>query len=160
MRKITHSATETKEFAEKLAKKILEKGTQKKAAVLALSGELGSGKTTFAQGFFEGLGIKSRATSPTFIIFRRHRIPVRGVRFSKNYKLKTTNYSNVVHMDAYRIKKDAELGALGLKEIMDNPQNILLVEWAENIKKVIPRDAIKIKFSHAKKENERAMRTM
>ncbi|MDO8504367.1 MAG: tRNA (adenosine(37)-N6)-threonylcarbamoyltransferase complex ATPase subunit type 1 TsaE [Candidatus Liptonbacteria bacterium] len=152
MRITTHSAAETKHFAKKLAIKVLKEKPGKTAAVLAFSGDLGSGKTTFVQGFFKGLGIKSRAVSPTFIIFRRHRIPA-----PKSYKLQVSRYKFIYHMDAYRIKDTKALRHLGFKEILADPQNILLVEWAENIKKALPKKSLWIKFAHKKKENERTL---
>ncbi len=152
MRKIARSAQETRAIAEKLAKEILKKKPGKRALVLALTGELGAGKTTFVQGFFKGLGIKARATSPTFIIFRRHRIPSRVGHGSK-----VVSYKYVYHMDAYRLSGDKDLSPLGFGEIIDNPENILLVEWAGNIKKSLPKATKWIEFSHGKKSGERVL---
>lgn len=131
------SSEATKQLAERLAKKVKAKPCSKErgASVLALSGELGAGKTTFIQGFLRGLGIRRRAASPTFILMRR--------------------FGNLHHVDAYRLKKPAELTRLGFAEILRNPRNIVLVEWAERAGKLIPRNAIRIKFKHGKKENER-----
>lgn len=124
-------------MAEQLAKKVKAKSRSKGrgASVFALSGELGGGKTTFVQGFLRGLGIKRRAASPTFILMRR--------------------FGNLHHLDAYRLKKPSELARLGFPEILRNPRNIVLVEWADRVRKLIPRNAIWIKFKHGKKENER-----
>lgn len=152
MRKITRSAQETRAIAEKLAKEIMKKKSGKRALVLALSGELGAGKTTFVQGFFKGLGIKTRATSPTFIIFRRHRIPSRA-----DHKSKVMGYEYVYHMDAYRLSGSKDLSPLGFNEIIYNPENILLVEWAGNIKSSIPKRAPWITLEHGKKEGERRL---
>ena len=153
MRKSTKGAEETKKIAADIARKILRRGPGKKtAAVFGLRGGLGSGKTTFVQGFFKGLGIKSRAVSPTFIIFRRHRIP--GV---KSYKPGVVGYKFVYHMDAYRLKSGKDTGPLGLKKLFKNPENIFLIEWAENIKSVLPKKSAWIKFYHGKKEKERIL---
>lgn len=129
-------------MAAELAKKILRRSPGKKALVIALSGELGAGKTTFTQGFFKGLGIKARAVSPTFIIFRRH-------------KVSGGSFTHVYHMDAYRIKEKSELGPLGFKDILADPENILLVEWPENIEKALPKNTVWIKFSHTKEPSSR-----
>ena len=102
---------------------------------MALSGELGGGKTTFVQGFMTGAGIKKKITSPTFVLL-------------KNYKL-------IYHIDCYRLKKAKELLDLGLREILINPKNIVLIEWPEIVKKYLPKSAIWIKFKYGKKENER-----
>lgn len=157
MRKITHSAAETKKIAEELAQKVIQKKPGKKALVLALSGDLGAGKTTFTKGFMKGLGIKSRILSPTFIIFRHHKIPHHENASTIHHSLATSHFSSVFHMDAYRIKNNAELAPLGFKEILNNPQNILLVEWPENINKSLPKNTRWIILKHGAKNNERVI---
>lgn len=147
MKIVTKSTKETKEFAGKLAVKILNSKHREGALTLALQGDLGAGKTTFVQGFFKGLGIKTRAVSPTFIIFRKHKIPG-----GKKFKF-------VYHMDAYRLKNEAELNPLGFDEIINNPANILLVEWADNIKKAIPKNAGWIILDHGKNQGHRTFVT-
>lgn len=137
----------TKRFAKELAKKILSaKGGKSKpaskAAIVALVGELGAGKTTFAQGFASGLGIKV-APSPTFILMR-------------NTKLKRKDFKNFIHIDAYRATADDFL-KLGLKEMAADPNNIILVEWADRLKKILPKSALWLKLEHGKKENERVI---
>jgi tRNA threonylcarbamoyladenosine biosynthesis protein TsaE len=136
------SFKQTQKIAEDLAKKILKAKTNKNfAKIIALFGELGAGKTTFVSGFFKGLNIKKRSPSPTFILMRKNKIP------NKN------NY--VYHIDAYRIKSHKEFEELGLKKIISNPQNILIIEWPEKIQKLLPKNIIKIYLKHTKKENER-----
>lgn len=141
---LSFSSRETKKFGKDFARRVLKNGSEKNAAVVALSGELGSGKTTFVQGFFRGLGLK-RAPSPTFIIMRRS-------------KLKNKKFKDVYHVDAYRIRKSAELRVLEFHKTLSDPKNIILIEWAENIKKVLPKNSSWIYFHHGKKENERAVR--
>jgi len=142
----TDSSKETQKIAAGLAKKFLRAKTKRKnALVFALMGELGSGKTTFVQGFLRGLGIKKKITSPTFVI-------------AKNYKLKTKNYKQAYHIDCYRIKKADELLKLGLREVLENPQNIVLIEWAKKIKKILPKNFVWLKFKHGPKENIRVIR--
>lgn len=153
----TTSSAQTKKIAGLLAREILAKKSdrsrtptavgEKNALVLALFGDLGSGKTTFTQGFLAGLGIKNKITSPTFVLM-------------KNYELRIKNYGKykkVYHADCYRIKKTTELSALGFKEILADPQNIVLIEWPEIVKKVLPKNAIWIKFEHGEKENKRTI---
>jgi tRNA threonylcarbamoyladenosine biosynthesis protein TsaE len=146
---LTSSSEETKKLGEELARKFLASyslpPTPRRALVLALQGELGSGKTTFVQGFLRGLGIKKRSASPTFIIMRRFKI--------KNCKLK-----NLYHIDAYRIRKPQELLALGAEDIFADHKNIVLVEWADDIKTILPRNCRWIRFSHGRKENERTIK--
>lgn len=135
---LTRSAKETKKLGEVLSSKILSPfPIKKKAFVVALSGDLGGGKTTFLQGFAKGLGTKQKILSPTFLIMKRFRIPR-----EKNW---------FYHIDCYRIKKPKEILDLGFKEIISNPKNIVAIEWADRIQKIIPKDAIWIKFEFVDK---------
>ena len=102
---------------------------------MALKGELGVGKTSFVQGLAKGLGIKGNILSPTFLII-------------KSYKLQTKNYKLFYHIDCYRLKSAKELLQLGCEEIIENPNNIVAVEWADNVKSIIPKDAPWLFFSH------------
>ncbi len=138
------SSAGTKKFGRELAKKILKSGQGKKAIVVALSGELGAGKTTFTQGFAAGLGIKGRIQSPTFILMRNTKLP----------QLSNSKFVNFIHIDAYRADSKDFL-KLGFKEITTDSKNIILVEWADRLKKIIPKSAMWLKLSHGKKENER-----
>lgn len=155
----TYSSDETKKLGEELAKKLLEKRAGKYARVVALLGDLGAGKTTFTQGFMKGLGIRARILSPTFIIFRKHRIALRSTNSLKpvptGRQVKAKSFSSVYHMDAYRIKDPKELTVLEFEKILENPENIVLIEWAEKIKQVLPKDTMWVRFEHGKKENER-----
>ncbi|MEK9183958.1 MAG: tRNA (adenosine(37)-N6)-threonylcarbamoyltransferase complex ATPase subunit type 1 TsaE [Patescibacteria group bacterium] len=129
----------TREVAEDLASRL-------PCRIFALIGDLGAGKTTFSQFFLRALKVKGRITSPTFTII-------------KNYKLNSPiggqNYASAYHIDCYRIKNPEELLALGFKEILDNPKNILLIEWADKIKELLPKSALWIEFEHGKDKNER-----
>ena len=107
------------------------------ALVLALIGDLGSGKTTFARAFAEGLGVKEKIKSPTFIIFRKSNI-------------KNKNFLYFYHFDVYRINSEKEILKLGWEEIISNPENIVLVEWADKIENILPKNSVKINFKHLK----------
>jgi tRNA threonylcarbamoyladenosine biosynthesis protein TsaE len=124
---------------------------QKNALVLALSGDLGAGKTTFVQGFLRGLGIKKKITSPTFIIMKKFQVPKSKIQ--TNFKIKILK--EIYHIDCYRIKNLKEFLLLDLKNIFNNPQNIVLIEWAEKIRRILPKNAIWLKFKHGEKENIR-----
>lgn len=126
---LTFSEKETRELGKKLAATL--------HGVIALSGELGAGKTTFVQGFAKGLGIKEKIISPTFVLIRQHKIP----------KTKKMLY----HIDLYRLEDFEELG---LKELTDNPNNIVLIEWAEKVKSLLPKRTVWIKFEQID-ENQR-----
>ncbi|PIQ69321.1 MAG: tRNA (adenosine(37)-N6)-threonylcarbamoyltransferase complex ATPase subunit type 1 TsaE [Candidatus Tagabacteria bacterium CG_4_10_14_0_2_um_filter_40_13] len=131
---ITKNAEETRKFAEDFAKKIL-KIKYKKAVIIGLIGELGSGKTVFAQGFARGLGIKENIVSPTFVLMRI-------------YALRVLHYARFIHIDAYRFKKAKELSDLGFKDLARDSRNIILIEWADKVRRILPKNHIEIKFGH------------
>ena len=142
---ITNSPSQTRKIAEILAKKILRTPLEKKALILRLEGDLGGGKTTFLQGFAKGLGIKEKILSPTFVIIKKYRIPTgRMGKFQSFY-----------HIDCYRIKKPKEILNLEFKEIISNPKNIIAIEWAEKIKKMLSQDAFSIKFDFLSKNKRK-----
>lgn len=123
---ITYCEEETKNLAKQLASKL--------HGVIALSGELGAGKTTFVQGFANGLGIKEKIISPTFILIRQHKIPD-----SKNM---------LYHVDLYRLENLDNLKHLGLEECWADPKNIVLIEWAQKAKELLPKNTVWIKFEN------------
>ena len=128
------------------------RGDPKTATTFALQGDLGAGKTTFTQGFLKGLGSKKRVTSPTFVLMRRHRLGAGSAARGAKKKFK-----NVFHIDAYRLKKPEHLATLELSVILNEPGNIILIEWPEQAKKFLPKNTTWIKFVHGKKENERTI---
>jgi len=120
-----------KYLANEISKEILD---NKKAIVIGLEGDLGSGKTTFVQGIAKGLGIKEKITSPTFVIMKK--------------------YDFLYHIDCYRIKSK-DLLELDFKEIIKQSGNIVVIEWAERIKKVLPKDVIWMKFEYLDKDKRK-----
>ena len=123
--------------------------------VLALVGELGSGKTTFVRGLAKGLGIRARITSPTFVLAKRYRVP--AIRNKKQetrnkqdtrYKKQETNRQYFWHMDAYRLKDGRDLAGIDFEEIVSDSANIVAIEWANKIKRAIPKGARWIRFFH------------
>jgi tRNA threonylcarbamoyladenosine biosynthesis protein TsaE len=139
---LTKSEKGTEKLGEKIGKKILEEKLDKTAKILALEGDLGGGKTTFLKGFAKGLGIREKILSPTFILFRKFQIP-------------NSKFQNFYHIDCYRIEKEREILNLDFRKIIKDPKNIVAVEWANKIKKILPRKVLKIKFKILeKKERE------
>ncbi len=135
MKHITNSKSQTQKLAKNFAHKIVgyRKFNNDCAIVVGLSGELGSGKTTFVQGFAKALGIKERIISPTFVILKKFKI--QDLKF-------------LTHIDAYRIKNSKEILDLGWKDLLVSPENIILVEWPEKIKKIFPRQHFWLNFNH------------
>ncbi len=120
---------------------LLKKETSAEAKVLALSGDLGAGKTTFTQALGRRLGIGEDMTSPTFTIM-------------KGYETTDDTFTHVIHMDAYRIEEDSELRPLHFADILATPNMLVVVEWAERIKGALPKAALHLTFS-IKDENTR-----
>lgn len=136
----TKSAQETQELGEKIGNRL------KEGCLICLYGDLGSGKTTFMQGLALGLGIKKRVLSPTFIIMRQYSI--------ENCKLKI---ENLTHVDLYRINNEHDVEPLGLRELWENSENVVAIEWPEKIERVLPKDRVNIYFQYLR-ENERSIR--
>ena len=135
---ITKNEAQTKKVAKLLAKEVILKPLKiKNALVFGLKGELGSGKTKFTQAFAKGLGIKRRLTSPTFVLIKGYKIST----FKSSLK-----FHYLYHLDCYRLNKPKELLELDFKEIINDSKNILLIEWAEKVKKILPKNTIWIKF--------------
>ena len=128
----TKNANETKKVARLLAWEILK---SKRGVIIGLVGELGAGKTTFIQSFAKGMKIKNRVTSPSFVLIKK--------------------YNNLYHIDCYRIKSYKDILTLDFQEIISNPKNIVLIEWAEKIKKILPKDTIWIRFKIVSEKERR-----
>jgi tRNA threonylcarbamoyladenosine biosynthesis protein TsaE len=138
----TKSEKETEKLGKEIGRKILKEKPGKIAKIIALEGDLGGGKTTFLKGFAKGLGIKEKILSPTFILFKKFQIP-------------NSKFQNFYHIDCYRIEKEKEILNLDFKGIIKDPKNIVAIEWADKIKKILTRKVIKIKFKIlGKKERE------
>ncbi|MEK7177004.1 MAG: tRNA (adenosine(37)-N6)-threonylcarbamoyltransferase complex ATPase subunit type 1 TsaE [Patescibacteria group bacterium] len=105
----------------------------KNATVVALEGDLGAGKTAFTQEVGKVLGITENMQSPTFVI-------------EKIYAINFKNFKRLIHIDAYRLEKESELLHLGWEEIIKEPENLIFIEWPENVAKIIPKNTRKISF--------------
>lgn len=117
------------------------------ATVVALSGELGAGKTTFTQEVAKVLGVEDHVVSPTFVI-------------QKIYALKNQKFEHLIHIDAYRLESAKELEHLGWHDIVANSSNLILIEWPERVAELIPAYAIRITLSHGTKDEERYMEVL
>ncbi len=129
---IIENLTELENFASQLLTDLMKKTTVKQATIMALSGDLGAGKTTFVQLLAKQLGVKEMVTSPTFTIMKLYDIP------------DNSNFRKLIHMDAYRIEDISELAPLQFAGLMDDKNNLLCIEWAEKIQVVLPASVIKL----------------
>jgi len=144
---ITENQKETKKLAAELVGKLIKK-KNRGALVIALEGELGSGKTTFIKGFSKALGVREKILSPTFVLIHKHKV-------NTEYKIKNIKYKTLYHIDAYRLKSGKDLLKLGVREIFANPENIVSIEWANRVKRIIPKTAIWIRFDHLGKNKRK-----
>lgn len=123
---------------EKIATNLIKKaceGLPEGAVIIALSGDLGSGKTTLTQTIGKQLGIKNKIISPTFVIM-------------KKYPLENKKFKELIHIDTYRLEKKEDIMHLGWEKIISENGNLVIVEWPELIEELIPKNAIKIKLTH------------
>ncbi len=130
----TSSADDTRELAAALA------GTAEAGDVILLVGDLGAGKTVFAQGFGRGLGVDERITSPTFALHNRYR-----------------GRLVLEHLDVYRLGGIDEVGDLGLEELVDPGRGgdgggVVLVEWGDTISPALPADYLEVRLEPALQE--------
>jgi tRNA threonylcarbamoyladenosine biosynthesis protein TsaE len=132
----TRSPKETKEFAKALLKEWLKLNKNKNLNwLVCLKGDLGGGKTTFVQGLAEELGVKETVNSPTFLVMKRYSP-------SKQANKKYTLY----HFDCYRMLNYKEIIDLGWEEIIEGKNNIIIIEWPEKVKEILPLRRLTIKF--------------
>lgn len=155
---ITNSFEETRKVGEEFIQRVIRPGLlrpkgqalQKEALIIALHGELGAGKTTFAQGLAKGLKIKRRIISPTFIIVRIYRIKT-DYSSSKQSASRSSRQAltiNFYHIDLYRIENQKDIEGLGVEEILRNPENIVVVEWAERLGDLLPKKRVDVYFEY------------
>lgn len=117
---ISRGPEETRQLAKTLGR-FLTEGT-----VVALMGDLGAGKTVFAQGLAQGLGVTRQVNSPTFVILKQYRgrLPL-------------------YHVDAYRLPNAQAAEDIGLEEYLEG-DGVAVVEWPENIAPLLPEERLEI----------------
>lgn len=141
---ISNSLEETQNIAREWLISISNSEINDEAAVVGLLGHLGSGKTTFTQAIAKELGIQDHVTSPTFVIM-------------KTYATKNKRFPRLVHIDAYRLESGRELEVLDFEKVVSNPNNLVLIEWADNVKEILGGSTRFIEFE-AIGENERSLK--
>ncbi len=128
----THNIEEFKNIAKSF---VVSLKPQETASVVGLSGNLGSGKTTFTQEIARTLGVTETVTSPTFVIEKIYKLP------------EESGFKHLIHIDAYRLEKEIELLHLGWEEIVRDPYNLILIEWPEKVSGIMPKNAMYITFT-------------
>jgi tRNA threonylcarbamoyladenosine biosynthesis protein TsaE len=123
---VTNSTKETRDLGKNFAKNF------QGGEVICLEGDLGTGKTTFSQGLLEGLGAKGPYTSPTFLVM-------------KNYQVNKVQIRNIYHIDTYRVDMESILD-LGWEEFTSDNNNVVIIEWPNKLKKILPSKRIEISF--------------
>ncbi|MBT4209606.1 MAG: tRNA (adenosine(37)-N6)-threonylcarbamoyltransferase complex ATPase subunit type 1 TsaE [Candidatus Komeilibacteria bacterium] len=121
---IAKNQAATEEIATKLATEL------KGGELLALSGNLGAGKTVFVQALAKALGIEENITSPTFVLM-------------KIYDIEHQAANKFVHVDCYRLSTQEDLFEIGLGDYLNYDNIIVAIEWADKIAN-LPDTAIKI----------------
>jgi tRNA threonylcarbamoyladenosine biosynthesis protein TsaE len=111
--------SEAVQFAQKL------QPAQGHATLVTLSGELGAGKTSFAQGMAQALGVTEPVTSPTFVL-------------EKVYELENQSFVRLIHIDAYRLEGESSLKPLGFEGLYAEPLNLIVLEWPELVEGQLP----------------------
>lgn len=105
------------------------------ATVLALEGDLGAGKTTLTKTIAQLLGVQETVVSPTFVIAKFY-TPTKGL------------FTHLVHIDAYRIESLGELGPLGFEQLLEQSNTLIIIEWPERVKEVLPSSTRWLNISH------------
>ena len=129
----TTSADETRALAGAVA------ALARPGDVIVLAGDLGAGKTAFAQGFAAALGIEERVTSPTFVIART---------YEGRYRLN--------HLDVYRLEDLQEAEDVGLAELVDDGA-VTLVEWGDHVAPLLPTDHLEIRLTFGDLDDDRTI---
>ena len=141
---ITRSAAATQALGQLLGESLLP------GQIVALSGDLGAGKTTFTQGIGRGLGVRERITSPTFTLVNEY-VGRDGVA--------------LIHTDSYRLGEMAdpemdgesasrEAATFGMEEILDRPDAEIVIEWAERLRSLLPDDYLEVRLAHLADDEE------
>lgn len=128
---ISNSEKDTIRVAKKLA------GLLRSPDIVVLSGDLGSGKTKFTEGFLSYFGLENEISSPTFTIVNEY----------------YANELNIYHFDVYRLSSPDEFYAIGGEQYFEN--GICLIEWGEQIEEVLPKEYLHITFNRDFKEDSK-----
>lgn len=132
MHEVVTSLDDLSVFAEKVKQNL--DPHDEHATVLALTGDLGAGKTAFTKELAKHLGVAEHITSPTFVL-------------AKTYDLSGQKYNHLIHIDAYRLEGNEGLEPTGFPDLLKDPSNLIVIEWPERIAKEVPSHAISMEIT-------------
>lgn len=130
---VTPSADDTRNLAAVVAR------AAQPGDIILLVGEMGTGKTAFAQGFAQGLGVAERVTSPTFTLVRDYEARLR-----------------MHHVDVYRLDQLQEVVDLGLAELLDDG-GVTVIEWGDAVVPALPRDFLEVRLEFDDDPDQRTL---
>lgn len=131
---ISNSVEETEAVGRKFAMSLSSGDT------VCLYGELGAGKTVFVKGLMKGLGIEERVTSPTFTLIREYNV----------------NYNSIIkiyHIDLYRLENVEQVKNIGILELFNENNSIVVIEWAEKMDDLLPKKRIDVQIKQIDNNN-------
>lgn len=130
-----HSEEETSVVADKALRLMRHDAPVGRAAVLAVYGDLGAGKTTFVKALAERLGVADEVTSPTYLLIR-------------SYETSDPQFSTLIHIDAYRLEDPRELIHLEWGELIGDSKALIAIEWADKVESLLPSTTKRLTFEH------------
>ncbi|MBU4369649.1 tRNA (adenosine(37)-N6)-threonylcarbamoyltransferase complex ATPase subunit type 1 TsaE [Patescibacteria group bacterium] len=166
MKITTQSEKQTLNLGKKIAKQL------KGGEVIGLIGELGAGKTVFIKGLAQGLNIKKTITSPTFVLMKVYPVksceagsptakfnrvnPINNLRQRRIcLGRKQSTINNFIHVDAYRLKSAQDLIDIGIKDYLSKKTAVTVIEWADQVKNILPKNRILVKIKMGRNPNQR-----
>lgn len=144
MGKIIFKKEELEEISEDLIDEAVKRKQKDMASIVALSGDLGAGKTTITQAISKRFGIKGKIISPTFVIMKAYEINKK----SKYY----ASFKKLIHIDAYRLDNEDDLKKIGWESISKNKENLIIIEWPEKVKGLLNKGVFWVKLAHVEEE--------
>lgn len=134
---------EINKVAQELIEKV-SKSKSEKAIIIAMSGDLGAGKTTLTQEIAKKLGVRDMVVSPTFVIMKIYKTNLKSDLL--------TGIKRLIHIDAYRLERAKDIEKIGWKNIYEDKENLIIIEWPENIKNYLDSKCHYVYLKHIDEE--------
>ncbi len=133
MDKVVRSLAELEQEARSVARSLRSRADS--ATLVTLSGELGAGKTAFTKAVAQELGVEEVVNSPTFVIAKVYALP---------REVAKGGFARLIHLDAYRLESGKQLEPLHFSDMLADPNNLILLEWPEQVADTLPRPTLHI----------------